>query len=202
LLGHQSDGKFDLKKGAATMKVDDAVGVPERKWFVAQVGQNAEKSSRDHLIRLGYDAFVASKDEIRSWSNGKQKHVEVVIISTWVFVHVTEEERRQIVNLPFIKYFLTDKAGRANDFGVHPVAVIPQREMEKLQFMLYQNDQPVTFLSRPLKAGDNVRVIRGSLRGLEAQVTRYRDGDTYLVVNVGMLGCAMVRIALSDVEPL
>lgn len=171
-------------------------------WYVAIVATNSEKSCRDRLVALGYEAWVASQQEERVWRNGRRSTVESVVIPLMVFIHATEQERRDIVNLPFIKYFLTDKAGRANDFGVHPVAVIPQREMEKLQFMLYQNDQPVTFLSRPLKAGDNVRVIRGSLRGLEAQVTRYRDGDTYLVVNVGMLGCAMVRIALSDVEPL
>ena len=173
-----------------------------RHWYVAIVATNSEKACRDRLVALGHEAWVASQEEMRVWRNGRRSTVERVVIPLMVFVHATEQERRDIVNLPFIKYFLTDKAGRANDFGVHPVAVIPQREMEKLQFMLYQNDQPVTFLSRPLKAGGSVRVIRGSLRGLEAQVTRYRDGDTYLVVNVGMLGCAMVRIALSDVEPL
>ena len=184
------------------MMYQNTVSLADSQWFVAIVATNSEKACRDRLVALGHEAWVASQEEMRVWRNGRRSTVERVVIPLMVFIHATEQERRDIVNLPFIKYFLTDKAGRANDFGVHPVAVIPQREMEKLQFMLYQNDQPVTFLSRPLKAGDNVRVIRGSLRGLEAQVTRYRDGDTYLVVNVGMLGCAMVRIALSDVEPL
>ena len=201
MLGHQSDGKFDLKKGAATMKVDDAVGVPERKWFVAQVGQNAEKSSRDHLIRLGYDAFVASKDEIRSWSNGKQKHVEVVIISTWVFVHVTEEERRKIVNLPFIKRFMVNRT-MVNPNGFHPLAVIPDSQMDMLKFMLYRAEKPVQLVSAFAK-GDRIRVIRGSLSGLEGQiVTLYGSDEKMIGVNLGFLGCAVTQISTEDITKL
>ena len=90
--------------------VGDAVGIPGRQWYVAFVGQNTEKSCREKLQRLGYDCYVATQDEIHQWRNGRRHHVERVVISTIVFVHATEDERRDIVNLPFIKYFMTDKA--------------------------------------------------------------------------------------------
>lgn len=171
-------------------------------WYVALVGTNREKACRDQLVKLGHEAWIASQQEEHLWRNGRHSTVERVVIPLVVFVHATEQERRTIVNYPFIKHFMTDKAQTPNSFGVHPVAVIPEKEMERLRFMLYQSECPVSFLSRPLHKGDQVRVVRGSLRGFEGQVTRYRDGDTYIVVNIGILGCAMVRISMNDVEPL
>lgn len=171
-------------------------------WYVAFVGTNSEKASRDRLLKLGHEAWVATQQEKHQWRNGRHSQVERVVIPLIVFVHATEEERRQIVNYPFIKYFLTDKACTPNKYGVHPIAIIPDCEMEKLRFMLFQSELPVTFLSRPLHTGDPIRVVRGSLKGFEGHVIRYHDGDSYVVANIGILGCAMVRIALNDVEPL
>lgn len=183
---------------------DRAVGVEcgERRWYIAVVGPRAEKAVRDRLLELGYEAYVATQEELHQWKNGRRKRVERVVVTQVVFLHATDAERRVVVTLPFVKSFLTDKAQRANAFGVHPVAVIPDQQMQKLQFVLYQNENPVSFLPRTLHAGDCIRVLRGQLRGFEGEVVRYRDGDTYLVVNIGILGCAMVRISLADVEPV
>lgn len=174
----------------------------DRQWYAAIVGTNQEKACRDRLVKMGHKAWVASQQEERVWRNGRRSQVEHVVIPLVVFVHATEEERLTIVRYPFIKYFLADKAGRVNSFGVHPVATISDNEMQMLQFMLYQSDLPVTFVSRPLHAGDSIRVVRGSLQGFKGYVIRYHDSDTYVVANIGILGCAMVRISLNDVEPL
>lgn len=173
----------------------------DKQWYAAIVGNNQEKACRDRLVKMGHEAWIASQQEERLWRNGRRSLVERVVIPLIVFVHASEEERLAIVRYPFVKYFLTDKAGRANSFGVHPVASISDSEMQMLQFMLYQSDQPVMFQSRSLHAGDSIRVVRGSLQGFEGHVIRYRDGNNYVVANIGILGCAMVRIALNDVEP-
>ena len=180
--------------------VGDAVGVSEKHWYAAFVSTNTEKACRDRLIHQGHEAWVASQQELRVWRNGRRSKVERVVIPLIVFVRATEQERRQIVNYPYIHRFMTDKARAVNDFGVHPVATIPDCQIESLKFILYQSDSPVSFLSHPLKTGDSVRVVRGQLQGLEGQVTRNHDGHNYVVVNIGVLGCAMVRISLTDVE--
>ncbi len=183
------------------MKVDDAVGVPKRKWFVAQVGHNAEKSTRDQLTKMGYEAFVASRDEKRTWKNGQQKLVEAVIISTWVFVHVTEEERRHIVTFPFIKRFMVNRS-MVTASGFHPLAVIPDNQMDMLKFMLYRSEKPVQLVTAFSK-GDNIRVIRGSLSGLEGQiVTLYGSDEKMIGVNLGFLGCAVTQISTEDIVKL
>ena len=174
----------------------------ERHWFVAFVGQNAEKSSRDELQRLGYEAFVASQKEERRWKNGTKKIVDAVKISTVVFVHVTETERRHIVNFPFIKSFMVNRAATPGKYGARPIAVIPDHEMETLMFMLYRAESPVLF-SPTIAKGDHVRIVRGSMTGLEGQIVEVSNSATKCVgVNVGILGCALVHISPDDLEKI
>ncbi len=185
----------------SAQKVDDAVGVPNRQWFVAIVGRNTEKACRERLSALGYESYVATQMETRVWRTGQKKQVERVLISNILFIHVTERERLEIVKLPYINYFLTDKAGHTNDFGRHPLAVIPDSQMDMLRFMLYHADSPVSFTSEPLRLGDHIRVVRGQLTGCEGYVAK--DGNqTHLVVRIGFLGSAQVSISSDDLEKI
>lgn len=185
----------------SAQKVDDAVGVPNRLWFVAIVGRNTEKACRERLSALGYESYVATQMETRVWRTGQKKQVERVLISNILFIHVTERERLEIVKLPYINYFLTDKAGHTNDFGRHPLAVIPDSQMDMLRFMLYHADSPVSFTSEPLRLGDHIRVIRGQLTGCEGYVAK--DGNqTHLVVRIDFLGSAQVSISSDDLEKI
>jgi transcription antitermination factor NusG len=185
----------------SAQKVDDAVGVPNRQWFVAIVGRNTEKACRERLSALGYESYVATQMETRVWRTGQKKQVERVLISNILFIHVTERERLEIVKLPYINYFLTDKAGHTNDFGRHPLAVIPDSQMDMLRFMLYHADSPVSFTSEPLRLGDHIRVIRGQLTGCEGYVAK--DGNqTHLVVRIDFLGSAQVSISSDDLEKI
>lgn len=183
-----------------TMDVGDAVGVQSPKWYVAFVGHNTEKICRDRLKQLGYESYVASQEEIHEWKNGRKKKVERVVISTLLFIRVTEKQRHEVVNLPFIKYFLTDKARSVDDFGRHPLAVIPDSQMQQLRFMLFNTENSVSFVSEHLRLGDHIRVARGNLQGLEGNVVRYKDGSSYLVAQIDNLGYAMMKIAIEDVE--
>lgn len=185
----------------SAQKVDDAVGMPNRQWFVAIVGRNTEKACRERLSALGYESYVATQMETRVWRTGQKKQVERVLISNILFIHVTERERLEIVKLPYINYFLTDKAGHTNDFGRHPLAVIPDSQMDMLRFMLYHADSPVSFTSEPLRLGDHIRVIRGQLTGCEGYVAK--DGNqTHLVVRIDFLGSAQVSISSEDLEKI
>ena len=189
-----------IPEHTTTMGVGDAVGVQSPKWYVAFVGHNTEKICRDRLKQLGYESYVASQEEIHEWKNGRKKKVERVVISTLLFIRVTEKQRHEVVNLPFIKYFLTDKARSVDDFGRHPLAVIPDRQMQQLRFMLFNTENSVSFVSEHLRLGDHIRVARGNLQGLEGNVVRYKDGSSYLVAQIDNLGYAMMKIAIEDVE--
>ena len=183
----------------ATSHVDDAGGVPCRKWFVAVVNRNTEKATRKRLAELGYEAYVPTQEETHVWRNGQRKQIEHVLIPALIFIKVTEKERRQLLTLPNICHFMTDKAREADAWGRHPLAVVPDAQMQQLKFMLFNADRPVQFTPLTVRLGDRIRVIRGKLRGLEGNVVRM-GGTTSVAVAVDCLGCAMMTIDSADIE--
>lgn len=181
--------------------VDDAVGVGGRKWYAAVVNHNAERSSATKLGAEGFECFAASQTEMRQWRNGRKSLVERIVIPSIIFVRCTERQRLTIVQRPYIFRFLTDKAS-GNDAGRGRVAVIPDIQIERLRFMLGNSDTPVEVSSAPLEPGRRVRVVRGSLRGLEGEIISTPDGKDELYVRLDLLGCARLTIDRLDVEVL
>ena len=198
---------------ATARGVDDAVGVSEsdssaseiaseqRCWYVAVVNRNSEKLIREKLLLKGFEAYVASQMEDHVWKNGRKKKIEHVLIPAKIFIRLTEQERLEVVHLPYISYFLTDKAMATNAFGVHPLAVIPDREMQMLRFMLCNADSPVDFVSTQFRAGDRIRIVRGALKGFEGEVARI-TGETYVFIRLSVLGSALTRVSPQDIEVL
>ena len=176
-----------------------AEGVPQRYWFVAVVGRNTERACRERLEKLGYACYVASQEEVHVWANGRKKKVEHVLITARIFVRLTESERLQVVRLPYINYFMTNRAAATNAYGGRPMAHVPDHQMQMLQFMLSHADAPVGFVSQ-VRLDDHIRVVRGSLKGFEGRITREASGDAYAVAALDGLGCALMKVLPADVE--
>ena len=187
----------DIKRDSVpvTDVVDSAVGVAGSKWFVAIVHFHSEKQSAEKLTKMGIETYLASQKEIRVWRNGRKSKVDRIVIPATLFIHCTEEERREIVKLPFIYRFMTNKAGTASAESLNkPLAIIPDSEIKQLKFMLGQSDVPVTISDRPYKVGDKVRVIRGSLKGLEGEVFSAESDKSEVMVALEFFGCAKLLI--------
>ncbi|MEI3155293.1 MAG: hypothetical protein V8S95_09470 [Odoribacter sp.] len=78
-------------------------------------------------------------------------------------------------------------------------AVVPDKQMEDFRFLLDFSEEAVEMTNENIKAGDLVRVVKGSLRGMEGELIRHK-GVTKVLVRIDMLGCAMVNIPASFVE--
>lgn len=182
--------------------VGDAVGVADRKWYVAIVNNNTEKAVQERLGKLHYESYVAKQTVVRVWKNGRKTKIDKVLLPSIVFVKCTEKERREVVALPYINRFMTNKAGASVNGGATPLAVISQSQIDTLRFMLHQSDIPVTFVDAPYKVSDKIVVIRGSLKGLEGEVLQTFDGKSDLIVRIDILGSAKISINSIDVEPV
>ncbi|MCM1451603.1 MAG: UpxY family transcription antiterminator [Clostridium sp.] len=190
----------NINNVATAAKVtDDAVGVSETKWFIAIVNNRSEKSSSEKLTKMNVENYVPIQEEIRIRANGKKVKVKKVMIPAKIFIHCTERERREIVSLPFIFRFMTNKAGILVNSVTRPLAVVPDSEMEQLKFMLDVPDANVSFTERFVK-GDLVKVRRGPFKGLIGVVLKDTESQTsHLYINVDSLGCAYVEINPKDV---
>lgn len=197
-----SKGSDSRQKVSTAQKVGDAVGVEPRKWLVVRVSNNTEKSSRDKLLERGIKAYAATQMETHDWK-GHLREVEVVRISTYLFVFVNTKERNTIINYPFIKFYLQDRTTTVTDKGLRADVVIPENEMQRMMDMLGQSDLPVQFLPDTFAKDDYVRVRRGTLQGIVGQLVRVdQTGNKKFGVAVHSLGCATIDIPYTELEQI
>ena len=163
-------------------------------WYVARVQMNCERKSAQRIKALGIDTYVPVQEVIRQWSDRKKK-VEKILIPLMVFFKGDEAEANQVQRLTFVYDLL--KAP-----GERKAAVIPDSQIQKLMFMVGNSDEDVTIEQDPILEGDRVRVVRGSLQGLEGYAVTSQDGNTKISIVIEKLFCASVRIDSADLQKI
>lgn len=178
-------------------------------WYAAFVQSNCEAIVADQIrgIEEGFESWVGTRDEKVKNSRGKWVMRTQVILHTYVFFRLPSKyNARKLKYAPLLEvkklskvYGLVMEPNRPQ--GEWEGAHIPNRQLERLKFMLDLSDNPVDIETRPryLK-GDLVRVIRGNLTGLEGTVCRDDDGKTRIYITIDGIGHAKTEIARNDVE--
>ncbi len=180
---------------AATNVVDNAVGVDKKYWYVAIVKHNSEKCASEKLTQMRVDNYLPIQKEIRIWRNGRKSNVDRVVIPSTIFIHCTEQKRRELVTLPFIYRFLTNRARSITNNTNNAIAIIPDVQINTLKFMLGQSDIPIEVITNnSYKKGERVRVIRGHLAGLEGEIFETSNGKSEMMVVLNCLGCARLYV--------
>lgn len=177
--------------------VGDAVGVEKPVWFVAIVNNNTEKAASEKLTKAKIQHYVPIQIEYKVWKNGKKAKVKRVVIPCVVFVYCTEKQRLEIVKFPFISRFMVN---RSKNNSNSTLAIVPDNQIDKLKFMLGQSDIPITIGSLEFQKGDTVRVIRGSLMGLQGEVKDMSKDKCELVVDLNLFGSAKLTIDRINLE--
>lgn len=164
-----------------------------KKWLAAYVKMHHEKKVRDQLTSLNIDNFLPIQTEIRQWSDRKKK-VEKILIPMMIFVNVTSEEQHKVIKLPSVLRYLVLR-------GDHVPSEIPDTQMQNFKFMIDNSDYNVDFNSNNFEPGERIRVIKGSLAGLEGEMI-YIDGKSNIIIRIDKLGCAVVELNASYVEKI
>ena len=213
VLGKNPDFQTRISSILPTSKEgDSAVGVhesittecltatlPARKWFVAVVKNNTELKMHQFFEARDIESFVAVQLDATNGKNGKKKPRQHVIIPARLMLHVTEAERKELVRLPGILRFLTDMAQHPDRFGHHPLAVIPDTQMNQLRLILAHASSEIEVELNPPSVGDRVRVISGPLEGVEGMIVK-DTGNSKMYVSLGTLGCIKTTIDNSILE--
>ena len=160
-------------------------------WHAVFTASRAEKKVRDRLEELGVECFLPVQTVLRQWTYRKSR-VVVPVIAGLVFVRVGRQEQVKVLQTKGVVAFLRLK-------GEAGAAVIPDKQMEDFRTDSLRKRWEMT--NENIKAGDLVRVVKGSLRGMEGELIRHK-GVTKVLVRIDMLGCAMVNIPVSFVEKL
>jgi transcription antitermination factor NusG len=159
-------------------------------WWALYTRHQHEKTVGDMLTAKGFEVFLPLYDSMRRWKDRK-KMISLPLFPCYLFVRGGLHRRLQIVTTPGVHMIL---------FHGENVAIIPKDEIEAIRKTL---ESPSHVEPHPfLKCGERVRVIRGSLEGVEGILVR-RKNMYRLVISVAMVAQSVsVEIDAGDVEPV
>lgn len=170
---------------------DDREACPAN-WYVARVQMNCERTAAKKIASLGIETYVPTQTVVRQWSDRKKK-IEKILIPLLVFFRAEEAVAKQVQRLSFV-YDLLKAPGEAKP------AIIPDNQIQRLKFMIGNCDSEITIRQNTINKGDRVRVVRGSLKGLEGFAATSADGTSKISIVIEDLFCASVSINPLDLE--
>ena len=171
-------------------QVVDPFGRQDSHWWALYTRHKHKRVVSDMLLAKGFEIFLPVYDSIRRWKD-RQKVLSLPLFPCYVFVKGAFNRRLQVVSTPGVHMILSH-GERA--------AVIPENEIDAIRQTIegHFRVEPHPFL----RCGERVRVIRGSLQGVEGILIRKKN-QFRLVLTVEMLAKSVaVEIDATAVEPI
>lgn len=158
-------------------------------WWALYTRHQHEKTVAEVLSAKGFEVFLPLYESIRCWKD-RNKKLTLPLFPCYVFVRGGLNRRLQVVTTPGVHMIL---------FNGENVATIPEVEIDTIRKAV---EGPFRVEPHPfLKCGERVRVIRGSLQGVEGVLVRKKNLYR-LVLSVEMMAKSVsVEIDATDVEP-
>jgi len=167
-----------------------ATSCDDSSWWALYTRHQHEKTVADMLSAKGFEVFLPLYESMRRWKDRK-KMLSLPLFPCYVFVRGGLNRRLQVVTTPGVHMIL---------FHGESVAMIPEEEIQVIRKTIEgaYRVEPHPFL----KVGERVRVIRGTLEGVEGVLIRKKN-TCRLVLSVAMVAQSVaVEIDSSDVEPV
>lgn len=149
----------------------------EPNWFAVYTRSRAEKKLFSCLEQKDIQCFLPLKKTLRQRSDRK-KWVEIPLIPSYLFVHITEKEYYKVLNTPGAVCYVC--------FGGQPVP-IPEEQINHLNNFILNKTQDLEVHYGDFARGDSVEVISGPLKGVSGEVVEIR-GKQRLLLRFDSLG--------------
>jgi len=161
-------------------------------WFAIHTRSRHEKQVERLLTEKQMENFLPLRHEVHRWKD-RYKEVELPLFSGYVFVRIAPEPAARL------RVLRTVGVVRIVGFGQNDAA-IPAEQIEGLRRLL-ASDAPV-HRHRYLRPGQRVKVISGTLAGVEGTLVRLRKADR-LVINIAPIRQSVaVELSGYDVVPI
>jgi transcription antitermination factor NusG len=156
----------------------------EALWYAVHTRFKCEKYVQRLLEKQGVVVYVPLQQFTRRYLR-KIKTVEKPLISCYVFVKISKEQYKPVLETEHVVGFV--KTGRQ-------ITAIPEREIQILRRITLEKDLDVQITPRAFQSGDWVEIAAGNLIGLQGRVVQ-STGKQQLLVDLETLGYTL-RIAL------
>lgn len=161
-------------------------------WWAVYTRHQHEKAVAEILQSKGFEVFLPLYESVRKWKD-RNKTLSLPLFPCYVFLRGGLERRLHVVTTPGIHTVLSQGNGER-------IALIPNEEIDAIRRVVQSpcRVEPYPFL----RCGDQVRVTRGSLEGVQGVLAR-KKSQYRLILSVEMLAQSVaVEIDASDVEPV
>jgi transcription antitermination factor NusG len=172
-----------------TSQIIDAGTHETQDWWAVYTRHQHEKTVAEMLSAKDFEVFLPLYESIRRWKD-RSMRLTLPLFPCYVFVRGGLNRRLQVVTTPGVHMIL---------FHGENVAMIPGVEVETIRKAV---EGPFRVEPHPfLKCGERVRVIRGSLQGVEGVLVRKKNLYR-LILSVDMMAKSVaIEIDATDVEP-
>jgi transcription antitermination factor NusG len=177
----------EMISGASAMGVTSC---GDQTWWALYTRHQHEKTVAEMLSTKGFDVFLPLYESMRRWKD-RNKLISLPLFPCYVFVRGGAERKLQVVTTPGVHMIL---------YHGERVATIPEEQIAAIRTAVdgRYRVEPHPFL----QCGQRVRVLRGSLEGVEGILARKKN-MCRLILSVEMLAQSVaVEVNASDVEPV
>ena len=147
-----------------------------RRWLVVKTKPNAEKKVAERLALKELEVYLPLYTTVKQWSDRKKK-VQKPLISSTVFVHISEEEREQLWNVVGVSGML---------YYLGKPAVVRDEEILVLQQMLQEGIYESVDFETTFIEGQEVEITGGDFKGLRGIVQEEVNSQKVIIALKGM----------------
>ena len=168
--------------------------VDERQWFALWTQSHCEQLVHEQLVAKGYQTFLPT---IREWSRraGARRLISVPMFSGYLFLHhaIGKRSYLDVMGIRGVVRILGERWDRLAPVDAHEIDAIQQLQRSELALMPYPY----------LRDGQRVRIVEGSLAGVEGILVRRKLNRDLLVVSINLLNRSVaVEVESGAVEPI
>ena len=153
----------------------------DKKWYVVYSKPRWEKKIDAALVNKGIESWCPIRKIQKQWSDRK-KTIDEPIFRSYVFVHLDENEKYEVLITPGVLNFV---------FYLGEPAIIRDYEIDLLKKFLLEKDAKFEVTSsKSFSQNSKVRVSHGVF--IDKEGTVLRDGKKKVYVQIESLGQLMV----------
>lgn len=147
-------------------------------WYVVYTKPKWEKKVAQQLTQAGIECYCPLIVKIHQWSDRKKK-VEVPLFNSYVFVHLTEEERNLVFQSPGAVRYL---------FWLGKPAIVREEEINTIKTWLDKPNKGDLTIA-PFQVGDKITLESGPFATQSAVIQEVNN--THYVLVLESLGCVL-----------
>jgi transcription antitermination factor NusG len=162
------------------------------RWYAIHTRSRHEKQVQRLLREKTIESFLPLRREVHRWRDRYQQ-VELPLFSGYVFVRMVPEPEERL------RVLRTVGVVRIVGFAQNDAA-IPDEQIETLR-RLMASDAPL-HRHRYLRVGQRIKVISGTLSGVEGTLVRLRKSDRLVISIAQIRQSVAVELSGYDVVPI